>query len=473
LSRSLQHTTMASTVLMSEPSSLYGADSDGKMTRAEWTRKFTDISSQQHVSRKEWHNNGGDMELFDRVGKRACAVMTRAEWEAAFPWDENVDQLLVKLEKVYQSFEANLSSRVGKEVFEKQILELAGSSRDLFQKAVSGDKAKLEGVFGGDCIRFHRFKHVFTGVKLNSSDTRIAEAVELIDIIEQVLRERGALKDFQVASSPGSLEFPTIGSEDFEFAPVEGTSDVVKASTSQPKIVVIEEAGTGAVKKDAGPWADLESEAPFLAQAFKLLSDCENNIYVEMNAAQGDWEKSMQIDLEVEDRFEACEATCQELFGKSFDHHDTNGDGLFDKDEAAVFFNHYVDADQLRMDRKMEEGGAMQNMMMEWGMEDESEAAVRAELAAERKQVATMYEEYKAHKMERDAAAFAVMGRTRSEELEDYFGMNNRSRDKSGDIMEESGDRTLKKETFLAFLTENSSENGSLRSALGIPVHNC
>merc|ERR1719189_1361431 len=117
---------------------------------------------------------------------------------------------------------------------------------------------------------------------------------------------------------------------------------------------------------------------------------------------------------------------------------------------------------------------------MDPGMsEEEKRAAVRAELAAERENCATQYEEYKAHKTERDAAAFAVIdesgGRTLSEEFLELVRydshMSTRSRDESGDVMDEPGDGTLKKKAFLTFLKDGSERNRRLRSALGIGIH--
>merc|ERR1711893_370878 len=115
---------------------------------------------------------------------------------------------------------------------------------------------------------------------------------------------------------------------------------------------------------------------------------------------------------------------------------------------------------------------------MDPGMsEEEKRAAIRAELAAEREKCETHYEEYKAHKTERDAAAFAVIDesgdRTLSEEFLDRFmsRMNKGSRDESRAVTVEPGNGALKKEAFLTFLEEGycfSDRNHRFRSALGL-----
>merc|ERR1712039_1075013 len=138
-----------------------------------------------------------------------------------------------------------------------------------------------------------------------------------------------------------------------------------------------------------GEWADLESEAPFLAQAFKLMSDFEKNVMASgIDVDFDDYEKYERMEAWAEKEREACAANCQELFGKSFDHHDTNGDGVLSKDEAAVFFKHYVDGDQLHLESVIEYVAYLPSAQL---MED-----MDAQLDEWREHQSTLYEDYRA-----------------------------------------------------------------------------
>jgi len=208
-----------------------------------------------------------------------------------------------------------------------------------------------------------------------------------------------------------------------------------------PRIVVTKEAGPGAFEMDAGLWADLAREAPFLAHAFKLHSDTEKTM---MAASQcfvdEDIEQMGKQEEEFTKQHEAMVENCQGLFAKSFDHHDKNGDGVLSKDEAAVFFEHFMDAHVLSVESMMEDGPhqlIMQEMMDSGTFEEE--------VRAERERIAKKMEDYKAHKTKRNAAAFAVV--------------------------DKSGERTLKRDNFLECVSFDSYMNSRFMDALGLINH--
>lgn len=198
--------------------------------------------------------------------------------------------------------------------------------------------------------------------------------------------------------------------------------------------------------------AECESDAPFLKQAFKLLSDSFKDM-IEKGATfeGGDIE-------EMEKAMQDTHAKAKELMAKSFDHHDKAGSGSLDKDEAAVFFKNLL----------QEQGGLMESLTEiemksaadQWikdlkkskELPDDEKAemiiglkkGLEETVAEVKKNVAEASEDYKANKAERDAAAFKVV--------------------------DTAGDGTLSKAEFLDAFTWGSEKNNKLFQALQLPM---
>lgn len=112
-----------------------------------------------------------------------------------------VDELNSKFEKCGERQETNKSSVVRLRAAERDLLAVAEAARDLLLKAVKGDKGLLSEVFGGNCIRFHRFRRVLDTVELSdmhSTDKRWSDLKTAMDIIEDVLKQLGLFKPWQI-----------------------------------------------------------------------------------------------------------------------------------------------------------------------------------------------------------------------------------------------------------------------------------
>lgn len=130
---------------------------------------------------------------------------------------EEVDLLVAKFEKCAERQEANKESVVKLRASERDLLAVAESARDLLSAAVKGDKELLAQVFGGSCLRFHRFRHVLDTVQLSemhAKDQRWSHLEEEMQIIEEVLKQLGLFKPWQIGTkAPESLSYKGVGSK--------------------------------------------------------------------------------------------------------------------------------------------------------------------------------------------------------------------------------------------------------------------
>lgn len=118
---------------------------------------------------------------------------------------EGVDDLVSKFEKCAERQVANKHSAVKLRAAERDLLQVAEASRNLMLKAVKGDKSLLSQVFGGSCSRFHRFRNVLETVDLSemhASDQRWKDLSEAILTIEEVLKQLGMFKPWQIGTRP-------------------------------------------------------------------------------------------------------------------------------------------------------------------------------------------------------------------------------------------------------------------------------
>jgi len=111
-------------------------------------------------------------------------------------------------------------------------------------------------------------------------------------------------------------------------------------------------------------------------------------------------------------------STGKPLLQKSFDHHDTNANGVLDADEAAVFYKHLVEmkwqvVDEMLEPLMMAGAKAMATVAFKPNERDMAERVVKekfAPLLVElREKVANVVKDYKENQAEKDKAAFAVM----------------------------------------------------------------
>mmetsp|Transcript_148349 Transcript_148349/g.413260 ORF Transcript_148349/g.413260 Transcript_148349/m.413260 type:complete len:1150 (+) Transcript_148349:72-3521(+) len=115
---------------------------------------------------------------------------------------DQVDSLYARFEKCAQRQNANKSSAVKLRAAEGDLLRVTEEVRDLLNKAVKGDRQLLVDVFGGNCMRFHRFRKVKETVELSpmhAKDPRWQHLSDSMDTIEEILKQLGTFKPFAAA----------------------------------------------------------------------------------------------------------------------------------------------------------------------------------------------------------------------------------------------------------------------------------
>mmetsp|Transcript_43475 Transcript_43475/g.81642 ORF Transcript_43475/g.81642 Transcript_43475/m.81642 type:complete len:1130 (+) Transcript_43475:102-3491(+) len=124
---------------------------------------------------------------------------------------KEVDDLIKNFEKSAERQIANKGSAVRLRAAERDLLVVAEKSRDLCYKALKGDRELLQNVFGGTCERFHRFKQVLDSVEfsdMHATDQRWSHLKDVIDSIEQVLKDLGSFKPWTIGTqAPEKIEY--------------------------------------------------------------------------------------------------------------------------------------------------------------------------------------------------------------------------------------------------------------------------
>lgn len=160
---------------------------------------------------------------------------------------------------------------------------------------------------------------------------------------------------------------------------------------------------------------------------------------------------------EAQKKGEAFNEELKVLIQKSFELHDSKKDNVLDKEEAALFFEHFVSEFSLMCKAVARLAGLtmikMQIQMMASGLENDEEAKgftehMKEQIKGAEKQidekVGGMMEDYKNNRAERDAAAFAVT--------------------------DTNGDGTLCLDEAIAVLTPGNPLNDRFIAALGIQM---
>lgn len=195
--------------------------------------------------------------------------------------------------------------------------------------------------------------------------------------------------------------------------------------------------------------------APYLHQYFEVVKRVTSEIM------EGDNMLALMADPEgaqakMQETQVALKAEILPLIEQSFKHHDTKGNNVLDKDEAAVFFSHIVAEESafiesvaamaIRASIKMVMA-MMGDMLKELPEDkkkevtDQLQSQIADATAKIHEQVEAMSTDYKANKAERDAAAFA--------------------------ICDTNGDGTLELAEIVAILTPEDPKNDAFQKALG------
>lgn len=199
--------------------------------------------------------------------------------------------------------------------------------------------------------------------------------------------------------------------------------------------------------------AGVGSEAPFLHQAFKLITEAFKDAMIKGMSGEANVNPE-----ELEQEMERTLTKAKELMGKSFDHHDKSANGVLDKVEAAAFFKHLLEEQGGLMEHIIEVGVRKSTELMIKEMkkctdvpEGENadmikamKASVNETLAESKKMIEDSLGGYKANKEERDAAAFK--------------------------LVDTAGNGTLSKDEFLDAMTFGSEKNAKVFEALGIAL---
>lgn len=200
-----------------------------------------------------------------------------------------------------------------------------------------------------------------------------------------------------------------------------------------------------------------ESAAPFMKQAFELLTKGITDLAAAAMEEGGDLEAAMANEQAMQEQF-------VELLGKSFDHHNTSGSGTLDPEEAKKFFSNlvaqsgafleaivtisikkFMQVTVKTMIEAMSEGGDEASSTepgVKMAMVSAMREGLNSELEKAKVRTAQQLEEYLANKEERDEAAFKVI-----------------------DV---DGTGSIGKEEFLAAFTPGNDKSDEVMAALGI-----
>eukprot|EP00930_Biecheleria_cincta_P060550 TRINITY_DN46197_c0_g1_i1.p1 TRINITY_DN46197_c0_g1~~TRINITY_DN46197_c0_g1_i1.p1 ORF type:complete len:947 (+),score=202.88 TRINITY_DN46197_c0_g1_i1:35-2842(+) len=110
---------------------------------------------------------------------------------------EEVDDVIIKLERSVARHLATLESAVKRVAAERDLLSSAELARDLLLKAVAGEKDYLDKVFGGSCERIGRLRLASDQAQfsdMHASDPRWQNMKEAIETVEAVLKDLGTFK---------------------------------------------------------------------------------------------------------------------------------------------------------------------------------------------------------------------------------------------------------------------------------------
>eukprot|EP00929_Paragymnodinium_shiwhaense_P049301 TRINITY_DN24877_c0_g1_i1.p1 TRINITY_DN24877_c0_g1~~TRINITY_DN24877_c0_g1_i1.p1 ORF type:complete len:1063 (+),score=301.91 TRINITY_DN24877_c0_g1_i1:64-3252(+) len=124
---------------------------------------------------------------------------------------QQVDNLATQFEKCAARQIANKDSVVKLRASERDLLQVAEQARDLFERAVKGDKDKLAEVFkDAGLMRFHRFRNAMESVELSDmhkNDQRWGHLKDVMDAIQEILEQLGMFKPFVRAVKPDAIVY--------------------------------------------------------------------------------------------------------------------------------------------------------------------------------------------------------------------------------------------------------------------------
>mmetsp|Transcript_28753 Transcript_28753/g.79189 ORF Transcript_28753/g.79189 Transcript_28753/m.79189 type:complete len:1154 (-) Transcript_28753:131-3592(-) len=147
---------------------------------------------------------------------------------------DDVDSLAADFEKKAERVQANKGSQVKLRAAERDLLVAAEKARDLLNIAVKGDKDLLRDVFGGPGIsRFHRLRNTMEACgelsDMHKNDQRWAGLHAAMDTIEEVLKQYGFFKLWDLSKPPDQVSYPGIKAKGQLFSPGETLKLVVDA----------------------------------------------------------------------------------------------------------------------------------------------------------------------------------------------------------------------------------------------------
>jgi len=225
----------------------------------------------------------------------------------------------------------------------------------------------------------------------------------------------------------------------------------IEAALGQGKSEAKAEAKSEAKAADPKPATDApppdSGYAPHLKEAFNLLATRLKKLF-EANTDDLDDDK-------IAAEMEASAGEFQQLLGKSFDHHDTNGSGVLEPAEAKVFFKNLLLANSQLSDSIIEcvvmqtVQAELQRLLKELPSEEDRKEA-RAE-AKDGIRVAMME-----HK-KGTAKKIMEFKKNAAQRCEDAF-----------EIIDKNEDETLQRAEFLEAMRPNSEKYDALIAALGM-----
>jgi hypothetical protein len=130
---------------------------------------------------------------------------------AKFVWSPNsVDGLIATLSNKAEGVRVNANKKVMLRAASRDMLTVVGPLRDLLELAAKGDKEMLKQVFGGSGIRrFHSIRDILEKTPLKDEmckdDIRYIELKRKMDIIEEILKQLGLFKMWDMSKGIAGL----------------------------------------------------------------------------------------------------------------------------------------------------------------------------------------------------------------------------------------------------------------------------
>eukprot|EP00929_Paragymnodinium_shiwhaense_P061580 TRINITY_DN30764_c0_g1_i1.p1 TRINITY_DN30764_c0_g1~~TRINITY_DN30764_c0_g1_i1.p1 ORF type:complete len:1396 (-),score=366.78 TRINITY_DN30764_c0_g1_i1:262-4377(-) len=126
----------------------------------------------------------------------------------------DVDKVVADFEDFAAKLLAVAGSMVKRQAKEKDVFKSAEEGREILEKAIKGDKQKLDEIFGGSCERIGRLRVAYESLADLGleKDLRWKHLIDRIETVESILKDLGSFKPFKksLVQPPESLKYKAV-----------------------------------------------------------------------------------------------------------------------------------------------------------------------------------------------------------------------------------------------------------------------